>query len=287
MRYLRIKFALIAGFLGLIIGPAVATLAGGVVGGFLWIYVFGDNPWPSYVEFLPAIAGLFSFLSCVIFPARLGYLHGKRIEQLEEALQEKEIKKFYNFAGRTFVILVFILGLFIFNNLSQERATKEFRKKGENFAELLKIRPSINNLDYSFSPDYSELNIKFQTSVAWGSLYELNVSASKPCFYSSREEVFLTEGKSNKIIRINLLQMIKEFHKATCNNSPLCGGFSGYCTFTVSLKPILTEDVSKKLYEKQSLVGLIDKKRIDVPLDLIIENNLYKIRINNQKYLLN
>lgn len=286
MKSLRIKFALISATLGFIISPIITMGALGGLGGFLWLYIFGDNPWPRYAENLLAIAAILSFISCVVLPAGFGYIYGKRIELFEVPLREKETKKFYRLTFCLFVIFVLILGLFISHNISQERATKEFRKKGENFAELLKIKPSINNLDYSFSSDYSELNIDVETKISWSGLYELNVSTSKPCFYSSREEAFLTEGKSNKIIRINLLQMIKEFHKATCNNSPLCGGFSGYCTFTVSLKPTLTEDVSKKLYEKQSLIGLIEEKRIDVPLDLIIENNLYKIRVNNQKYLL-
>ena len=46
-RWLAAVLALIAGALAAF-AAAIAFTA--VAGGFLWIYVFGDNPWPSWVD---------------------------------------------------------------------------------------------------------------------------------------------------------------------------------------------------------------------------------------------
>ncbi len=61
---MQIQFAVVVGILGILLGCLAGVFCAGLTGGFFWIFVFGDNPWPAYAQFiimLPAIAG-FLFL---------------------------------------------------------------------------------------------------------------------------------------------------------------------------------------------------------------------------------
>ena len=44
LRYVLAAFAAVIGFTAGLIG------AGAITGGFAWIFLFGDNPWPSWSE---------------------------------------------------------------------------------------------------------------------------------------------------------------------------------------------------------------------------------------------
>ena len=53
----RYLYSLLLGLPGLFIAGVLSILAFGGLAGILWLYVFGDNPWPAYVE--PLTSALF------------------------------------------------------------------------------------------------------------------------------------------------------------------------------------------------------------------------------------
>ena len=53
----RYLYALLFGLPGLFIAGIVSILGFAGLAGILWLYVFGDNPWPAYVQ--PILAALF------------------------------------------------------------------------------------------------------------------------------------------------------------------------------------------------------------------------------------
>jgi hypothetical protein len=86
-RYLyALLFAIPGFFISLIISFAVF----GVATGFLWLYVFGDNPWPAVTEkVLPILmAGTFLCLWLVLTVA--GFNMGKKLE-VESGLNKRHL----------------------------------------------------------------------------------------------------------------------------------------------------------------------------------------------------
>ncbi|MGE5463002.1 MAG: hypothetical protein ACM3PS_06595 [Syntrophothermus sp.] len=74
-------YALLLGLPGVLIAGTISVFLFAGVTGLLWLYVFGDNPWPAYVE--PILSGLFvlTTLTLWILSIVVGYLIGKRLEK--------------------------------------------------------------------------------------------------------------------------------------------------------------------------------------------------------------
>ncbi len=76
----RFLYAILFGAPGLLVALIAAFLVAGSVAGALWVFAFGDNPWP------PAAGGLVGVLFALVFLAVwlasliIGYGMGKRLE---------------------------------------------------------------------------------------------------------------------------------------------------------------------------------------------------------------
>jgi hypothetical protein len=74
-------YALLFGFPGFFLSLVIAFALIGAASGFLWLYVFGDNPWPGWTGMaLPLLlVGVFLLLwtACIV----AGFRKGKTLEQ--------------------------------------------------------------------------------------------------------------------------------------------------------------------------------------------------------------
>ena len=77
----RYLYALLFGIPGLFIAGIISIFVFGAFAGVLWIYVFGDNPWPSYAEQLLSMVFVLTVLTLWIASTVLGYVVGKRLEK--------------------------------------------------------------------------------------------------------------------------------------------------------------------------------------------------------------
>jgi hypothetical protein len=78
-RYIYVMFF---GVPGLVVALIVAFFVFGAGAGFLWIFVFGDNPWPASAEkILPALFALV-FLTAWLAVLIVGFRVGKRLENV-------------------------------------------------------------------------------------------------------------------------------------------------------------------------------------------------------------
>jgi hypothetical protein len=77
----RYLYALLFGLPGLFIAGMVSIFGFAALTGLLWLFVFGDNPWPAYSE--PVLASLFVLvvLALWMFFIVLGYFVGRRLEK--------------------------------------------------------------------------------------------------------------------------------------------------------------------------------------------------------------
>jgi len=74
----RIRYALLFGVPGFFLATLAALVLFGGAAGFLWLFVFGDDPWPAATQtFLPAVF-LSVFLASWAGIIACGYRYGKR-----------------------------------------------------------------------------------------------------------------------------------------------------------------------------------------------------------------
>ena len=76
----RYLYALLFGIPGFFIARMISLFTFGASLGFLWLFVFGDNPWPASTEKFLTIFLLLTFLILWIGTILLGYRIGKGLE---------------------------------------------------------------------------------------------------------------------------------------------------------------------------------------------------------------
>lgn len=76
----RYLYALLFGLPGFFVAGMIALLVFGASMGILWLFVFGDNPWPAGIETTVLILLVVTFLILWVAAIVAGYLIGKRLE---------------------------------------------------------------------------------------------------------------------------------------------------------------------------------------------------------------
>lgn len=76
----RFVYALLFGLPGLFIAGIIAVFLFGASMGFLWLFVFGDNPWPDVTVSILPILIVLTFLLLWVGLIVVGYRMGRRLE---------------------------------------------------------------------------------------------------------------------------------------------------------------------------------------------------------------
>ena len=76
----RYLYTLLFGIPGFFIAGIISLFVLGALFGVLWIFIFGDNPWPASTETFTSILFVFSFLVLWIGSMILGYQIGRGLE---------------------------------------------------------------------------------------------------------------------------------------------------------------------------------------------------------------
>ena len=77
----RYLYSFLFGIPGVFVAGIVSIFLFGAFAGIFWLYVFGDNPWPSFIEPLTSIAFVLAGLILWIASIVLGFIVGKRLER--------------------------------------------------------------------------------------------------------------------------------------------------------------------------------------------------------------
>lgn len=76
----RYLYAILFGLPGLFVTALLTAVLLGAAVGVLWLFVFGDNPWPAATQTLLPAAGLLVFLALWAGIVACGYRYGKGCE---------------------------------------------------------------------------------------------------------------------------------------------------------------------------------------------------------------
>jgi hypothetical protein len=101
----RYLYILLFALPGLVLSGILSFLLSGMTLGILWLFVFGDNPWPAAVESLLPVVFLATFLLAWLACLLGGYYVGKRLEADGGAKKSHILISL----GLTALMIVFIL----------------------------------------------------------------------------------------------------------------------------------------------------------------------------------
>ena len=101
----RYTYILLFGIPGLFVAGMVSVLVFGAFAGVLWLFVFGDNPWPHGTETVISVLFVLVFLALWAGTIALGYGIGRRLER-DPALNRNHVLMS---AGLTVLFLLLIL----------------------------------------------------------------------------------------------------------------------------------------------------------------------------------
>jgi len=76
----RYMYSLLFGIPGFFVALIISFLLFGAIAGMLWIFVFGDNPWPSSIENVFPTLFMLVFLVIWIILIAVGFVIGRRLE---------------------------------------------------------------------------------------------------------------------------------------------------------------------------------------------------------------
>ncbi len=134
---------------GIILGFAAAFLAGGATAGLFWVFVFGDNVWPSWVRNLVYIiygaVGLAVFIGCV----SLSWIYARRAIH-ENFDRKKEVIKG---AGLLLPGILIVFGYFVYDSHMTQLYSLHNKDRQDGYEKLIRqaspeILPKESDTEY-------------------------------------------------------------------------------------------------------------------------------------------
>lgn len=129
----------------LFLAPAAAYGVLGAVAGVLWIYVFGDNPWPAVLDWMIPVIGLVVFIlvaaCCIYFAHRYG--RQREGEAVEGGREWRRVLLWI--LAPLALIAITAAGLWQ-RSIQQAETTAELEQRQAVFTALLNTRHEISEL---------------------------------------------------------------------------------------------------------------------------------------------
>lgn len=169
---LRNRYLLTGVAWALFLAPVVTYFVLAIVLGVLWLYVFGDNPWPASLDGVILIIGSVVFISTVACCIYLANRHGRELEVEADVDGPRERRKVLLW-GLAPLALIVITAVFLWQrSVHQTEAIAETKGREAAFTELLNARHIIAELIvHQTYGDYFEAHV--ETSGGKPGLYSL------------------------------------------------------------------------------------------------------------------
>jgi hypothetical protein len=76
----RVLYSLLFGIPGFFVAGITSVVLFGALAGVLWLFIFGDNPWPDSMQKILPVLLVLTFLIVWVAFIGIGYYTGKRLE---------------------------------------------------------------------------------------------------------------------------------------------------------------------------------------------------------------
>jgi len=265
---LSLRFAIIAGILGIFYGFLAGAYMGAVVWGAFWIFIFGDNPWPSWT--LAAATAVMAVGFFVVFFGAIyaGYTFGKRLEAVDQALRVQKIRSFYRFCAVAVVVFVAIIAV---RYIEYQRAVAFNRRVDATEKNLTLQRQVLKILSVTAKTSGSdgvEIDVTMVSALAQQCKVDLAINHFGLDFHYTQPAVVIPAGESTQKVFIPYTKLVEALN-AGINHNASGRGFSAAYPCTLSITPVLTPQQKKALPERVNIYPqeLTITKNVDLPLD--------------------
>ena len=143
---LRHRYLLAGVAWALFLAPVVTYFVLALVLGVLWLYVFGDNPWPASLDWLVLVVASVVFISTAALSIYLAYRYGRERE-IEAEVDDPRQRRRVLLAGLAPVALIAITAVFLWQqSVDQAEAIAEADSRETAFTDLMNGRHTIAEL---------------------------------------------------------------------------------------------------------------------------------------------
>jgi hypothetical protein len=254
-RHLNLKliYGLIFGIFSVMIATVISLFVLGALAGFLWLYVYGDNPWPGWTNIVLPIIFLISFGLILVLGIWLGVRCGAKLRKNpNQELIQKNAQKWILIAALT--LLAFTVFL-LFRSISDTKSITALKDRLERISEFKEIKnieilQSGDGLDIAVeldgkSPGKYQLKVELiSTGYVKGELLELSdtilLGLSKQDYH-----FHISFAELTKAYRRELDKYVSSFEKKF--------GMDEYITIAASLKASESEQFTASEISKFNL----------------------------------
>ena len=237
---MQLKFAILGVLLGIIGGIILAIVGTAGIAGFLWLFVYGDNPWPAQASLL-IIA---PFISILIFSILLGgysgFRFGRDTVRLSPVEQKHRIKNFYIFFWLVMVTAGLIFGARILAEHSGKNKIQQYKIRQTNTEEFKQSLHQIESIE--LDPVDIGFNIKFIAKGQRAGAYEVQayiLDHNKIALSCYLGQASLRSGEVTQNIFVDYNALTREFQKHIASGAS-GAGFQAKYPLVITLKPILS-----------------------------------------------
>ena len=153
---LRVRWTIIYGIISFIVFFVMTYILNGMILGFFWIGVFGDNPWPSWVYFIPWLTVVISFILWVVTIV-FGYRYGVKLESENKEESPRNTNKWLIISMVLLILFVSVLSLRAY---STNKQVEKIRSEGLIYDQLYRI----DNLAVTNKDDNMIINVSINGS---------------------------------------------------------------------------------------------------------------------------
>ena len=168
----RILLAITGGVLGLAAGVCAAFLSVGVLAGILWLFVFGDNPWPDWTGPLITAVALVIVLVSIAAGAWIGYRRGERMSSASPGAVARQV------AAAAILVLLFVAALGGVLQKSR-RESNQLRHQQQELQLWTRQKQRITSLQAPPRADGSGWDVQVNTAGEAGGRYLLRLELQR------------------------------------------------------------------------------------------------------------
>lgn len=198
----------------LFLAPAAAYTVLGGVAGVLWLYVFGDNPWPAATDWMIPVIGLLVLVSTAACCISYAYKYGREKEIKAEKDCGREWRRVLMWTLAPLVLIAVTAVAFWQRSMHQFETIAAMEQRDAAFAELLNTRHTIAELTLQ-STDRGDLQAKLATSGGrsgrYSLLWQINSMTYGEILSYEEQNVEIGNKKEELIVEIMIDELARSY----------------------------------------------------------------------------